>query len=49
MNLCGAGVSLCSDNYDVNLYAHGEMREPQTSRENQENGYRTNYSTVFGK
>ena len=45
---CGVGVSLCSDVYDVNLYAHRETKDPQTSRENPENGYHTNYSTVLG-
>ena len=44
---CGVGVSLCSDVYDINLHAHRETTELQTSRENQENGYHTNYSTVF--
>ena len=27
---CGVGVSLCSDVYDVNLYARRQTRETQT-------------------
>ena len=45
---CGVGVSLCSDVYDVNLYAHRETTEMKTSGENPENGYHTKYSTVLG-